>query len=191
MATPPAREAARRAAAALGVTRRVSVPEVEAARAAAFVITAVEGAALHAERLRTRPQDFDPATRDRFLAGLLVPGQWYVRAQRLRRHYQTAMVALFREIDILLTPATPCSAPLLGQETMEIGGATVPVRANLGLFTQPFSFIGLPAAVAPIPLDPLPVGVQIVAAPWREADALRVAGALEAAGVARAPEPKV
>jgi aspartyl-tRNA(Asn)/glutamyl-tRNA(Gln) amidotransferase subunit A len=187
MATPPALEAVRRAAAALGVTRRVSVPEVEAARAAAFVITAVEGAALHAERLRARPQDFDPATRDRFLAGLLVPGQWYVRAQRLRRHYQRAMRALFHDIDILLTPATPCPAPLLGQQTMEIGGATVPVRANLGLFTQPFSFIGLPAAVAPIPLDPLPVGVQIVAAPWREADALRVAAALEAAGVAKAP----
>ncbi len=191
MATPPALEAVRRAAASLGVTRRVSVPEVEAARAAAFVITAVEGAALHAERLRARPQDFDPATRDRFLAGLLVPGQWYVRAQRLRRHYQKAMRALFAEVDILLTPATPCPAPLLGQDMMTIGGASVPVRANLGLFTQPFSFIGLPAAVAPIPLDPLPVGVQIVAAPWREVDALRVAAALEVAGVAAAPPPRL
>jgi aspartyl-tRNA(Asn)/glutamyl-tRNA(Gln) amidotransferase subunit A len=169
----------------------VSVPEVEAARAAAFVITAVDGAALHEQRLRTRPQDFDPATRDRFLAGLLVPGHWYVRAQRLRRRYQAQMQALFREIDILLTPATPCAAPLLGQDTMTIGGATVPVRANLGLFTQPFSFIGLPAAVAPIPLDPLPIGVQIVAAPWREVDVLRVAAALEALGVARAPVPMV
>jgi aspartyl-tRNA(Asn)/glutamyl-tRNA(Gln) amidotransferase subunit A len=80
---------------------------------------------------------------------------------------------------------------LLGQEMMEIGGTAVPVRATLGLFTQPFSFIGLPAAVAPIPLAPLPLGVQIVAAPWREVDALRVAAALEAAGVAKAPAPKV
>jgi aspartyl-tRNA(Asn)/glutamyl-tRNA(Gln) amidotransferase subunit A len=97
------------------------------------------------------------------------------------------MQALLAEVDILLTPATPCPAPLIGQDMMTLGAAAVPVRANLGLFTQPFSFIGLPAAVAPIPLDPLPVGVQIVAAPWREADVLRVAAALEAAGVARAP----
>src|SRR5262249_3307377 len=137
------------------------------------------------------PQDFDPATRDRLLAGLLLPGHWYVRAQRLRRRTQTMMAALFREGDILLTPATPCAAPLLGQQMMEIGGATLPGRAHLGLFTPRFSFIGLPAAVAPIPLDPLPVGVQIVAAPWREADVLRVAAALEAAGVAAAPAPKV
>jgi aspartyl-tRNA(Asn)/glutamyl-tRNA(Gln) amidotransferase subunit A len=190
MATAPARAAVARAATALGATRRVSVPMVEEARAAAFLITAVEGASLHAERLRTRPQDFDPATRDRFLAGLLVPGHWYMRAQRVRRQYQAAMRALFAEIDILLTPATPCAAPALGQETMVLGDGAVPVRATLGLFTQPFSFVGLPAAVAPIPLDPLPVGVQIVAAPWREVDVLRVAAALEAAGAARAPDPK-
>jgi aspartyl-tRNA(Asn)/glutamyl-tRNA(Gln) amidotransferase subunit A len=41
----------------------------------------------------------------------------------------------------------------------------------------------------PIPLDPMPIGVQVIAAPWREDVALRVAYSLEQAGVARAPRP--
>lgn len=188
MASPEAADALDRAARALGVTQAVTVPDVAAARAAAFVITAVEGATLHEQRLRAQPEDFDPATRDRFYAGLLVPGAWYVQAQRFRRHFAALMRRLFTEIDVLITPATPCAAPLLGQEMMELGGSSVPVRANLGIFTQPFSFVGLPAAVAPIPLPGgLPVGVQIVAAPWREDRTFAVAAALERAGVAAAP----
>jgi Asp-tRNA(Asn)/Glu-tRNA(Gln) amidotransferase A subunit family amidase len=88
-------------------------------------------------------------------------------------------------VDIVLAPATPCVAPLIGQETMMLGGVEVPSRPNLGCFTQPISFIGLPVVVVPVRSpDALPLGVQVIAAPWREADALRVARFLEQAGVA-------
>ena len=73
------------AARALGVTRRVSIPEAPRARAAATIITAVEGASFHMADLRARAKDFDPMTRDRFLAGALVPAAHYVQAQRFRR----------------------------------------------------------------------------------------------------------
>ena len=69
----------------LGATKTVVLPQAAAARAAAYVITAIEGAQLHLPRLRTRPQDFDPDTRERFMAGALLPGAWYVKAQRFRR----------------------------------------------------------------------------------------------------------
>jgi 1-carboxybiuret hydrolase len=94
----------------------------------------------------------------------------------------------FDAVDGILAPATPGRAPRLGQQTFVIDGQTLPVRPNLGIFTQPISFIGLPVAVAPIwPDGGLPLGVQIIAAPWREDLALRVAWELERAGVARAP----
>ena len=96
---------------------------------------------------------------------------------------------VFADTDILLAPATPCTAPSLGQQTFMLDGVELPVRANLGLYTQPISFIGLPVAVAPVALTPLPMGVQIIAAPWREQAALRVAYALEKSGVAVAPRP--
>ncbi len=65
---------------------------------------------------------------------------------------------------------------------------TLPVRANIGVFTQPISFIGLPVVAAPIRLDAgLPLGVQVIAAPWREDLALRVAHHLERMGVSASP----
>ncbi|MGD1804160.1 AtzE family amidohydrolase [Dapis sp. BLCC M126] len=165
---------------ALGVTQRVTIPEAHRARAAAYIITAAEGANLHLENLRTRPQDFDPATRDRFLAGALIPADWYIQAQRFRRWYQGCVEEIFKEVDIILAPTTPCVAPLLGQEKMIIAGEEVLVRPNLGLYTQPLSFIGLPVLSVPIRrTNGLPLGVQIIAAPYNEALILRVAAFLE------------
>ena len=66
----------------------------------------------------------------------------------------------------------------------------LPVRPNIGIFTQPISFIGLPVVAVPVPLDPLPIAVQIIAAPWREDLALKVARALERMGVVAAREPR-
>jgi len=178
-----------RVAAALGVTREMEIPEARRARAAAYVITASEGAALHLERLRRRAGDFDPAVRDRLIAGAMVPASLVVKAQKFRRWYRDRVLDLFREVDAIIAPATPCTAPAIGQKTFVLDGVELPVRANLGIYTQPISFIGLPAVAAPVPLKPLPIGVQIIAAPWREDVALRIAYALERMGVAAAPKP--
>ena len=70
-----------------------------------------------------------------------------------------------------------------------LDGRELPVRPNLGLYTQPISFIGLPVVAVPVPLQPLPIGVQIIAAPWREDVALRLARHLERAGVVSARGP--
>ena len=88
------------------------------------------------------------------------------------------------EIDVLITPTTAFPAPELGQGRIAIGGNEVPVRGTLGRFTAPFSFIGLPAISVPMAVEPgaLPLGVQIIARPYAEAAALRVAAELEKHG---------
>ena len=187
---PEVLAALRSVAVALGVTREVDLPGAARARAAAYVITATEGAALHLDRLRTRAADFDPAVRDRLIAGALVPAVHVAQAQKVRRQFQADVHALFEDVDVILAPATPCSAPLLGQQTFELDGAVLPVRANLGVFTQPISFIGLPVVAVPVFGAGMPVGVQVIAASWREAIALRVAYALERDGVCAAQQPK-
>jgi AtzE family amidohydrolase len=187
---PEASEAVARVAKALGATRTVEIPEAARARAAAYVITAAEGASLHLDRLRARPNDFDPAVRDRLLAGAMIPAALVDRAQKFRRWYRAAVLELFKSVDVILAPATPCVAPKLGQTTFVLDGVELPVRANIGIHTQPISFIGLPVVAVPVPLEPMPIGVQIIAAPWREDIALRVALALERAGVVAAPSPR-
>ncbi|SCB52227.1 aspartyl-tRNA(Asn)/glutamyl-tRNA(Gln) amidotransferase subunit A [Bradyrhizobium shewense] len=187
---PEAVEAVSRVAKALGATKVVDVPGAARARAAAYVITTTEGASLHLDRLRKRPNDFDPAVRDRLIAGAMVPAPMVDRAQKFRRWYRAQLAEIFKSVDVLLAPATPCTAPKLGQVNFNLDGVELPVRANIGVHTQPISFIGLPVVAVPVPLEPLPIGVQIIAAPWREDIALRVAHALEKMGVAAAPAPR-
>jgi 1-carboxybiuret hydrolase len=190
-AMPESLAAVDRVAQALGAAREIEIPEAGRARAAAFVITTAEGASLHLERLRTRANDYDPAVRDRLISGALVPATLVQQAQKFRRWYRARVLELFDQVDVILAPATPGPAPAIGQQSFVLDGVETPVRANLGIFTQPISFVGLPVVAVPVPLDPLPVGVQIIAAPWREDVALAVAAALEQMGVVRAPRPNL
>ncbi|MCS0501030.1 AtzE family amidohydrolase [Ancylobacter mangrovi] len=190
--TPQAYDAVARAAAALGASRTVELPEVERARAAAYIITMAEGASLHLDRLRARPGDFDPAVRERLLAGAVLPGALIDKAQKFRRWFHDRALELFAEWDVLIAPATPVPAPRGGQTTFVLDGREMLVRPNIGIYTQPISFIGLPVVAAPVPGgERLPIAVQLIAAPWREDAALKAARVLEAAGVAFAPEPAV
>ncbi len=188
-ASPEALDAVATVARALGAQQKLELPEVARARAAAYVISTAEGAALHLDRLRTRAHDFDPAVRDRLIAGAMVPAALVVKAQKFRRWYREQVLRLFDSVDAIVAPATPMTAPRLGQKTMVLDGVEVPLRANIGIYTQPISFIGLPVVAVPIPLKPLPIAVQIIAAPWREDVALRIARWLEAQGIAAAPRP--
>jgi amidase/aspartyl-tRNA(Asn)/glutamyl-tRNA(Gln) amidotransferase subunit A len=177
---------------ALGTTRLVELPEVERARAAAFLVTCGEGAELHLDDLRRRPHDFDPMTRDRFLANALLPAAWVLRAQRVRHAFARRVARVFETVDVLVAPATPCVAPVIGTEWLEIGGQRLPARASLGLLTQPISCIGLPVVTVPLwglsaSAPHMPIGVQLIAAPWREDLALRVAAELEQQGLTSAP----
>ena len=189
-AGPDARRAAALAAGALNATPGVSWPDAALARAAAFVTSASEGGALHLPRLREHAAEFEPLSVDRFIAGALQPAEWYVRAQRFRRVYRDKVLALFRDWDVLLAPATPVSATTIGAEQFELNGTLMPARPSMGLLTQPISYAGCPVVAVPLwPNGPsaLPIGVQVIAAPWREDLALRVARRLECDGVAVAP----
>ncbi len=188
----PARAVVAQAAQLLGAREQVEWPDAALGRAAAFIVTASEGGSLHLEDLRQRAEDFEPVSVDRFIAGALQPAHWYVRAQRFRRAYRDRVNALFADWDVLLCAATPVSATLLGQEFIEVNGQRHPTRPSMGLLTQPISFAGCPVVVAPMWPEGtrgLPLGVQLVAAPWNEDLALRAAAVLQAAGVAGPKEP--
>lgn len=191
-ATPAARAAVDAAAHVLGAADTVAWPDPALGRAAAFIISASEGGNLHLDDLRTRAADFEPLSVDRFIAGALQPAAWYVQAQRFRRIYREKVNALFGHWDLLLAPATPLSAPVIGTEWLDINGQQQPCRPSMGLLTQPISFAGCPVVAAPLWPEgngALPLGVQIIAAPWREDLALRAAWVLQQSGVAHLKEP--
>jgi len=186
MADAQGRAAVSAVAQALGATGRISLAQAHKARAAAFVTTSASGGNLHFASLKARAGDFDPATRDRLLAGCLLPANAVLQAQRFRTVFREQVLDAFRHHDLLIAPATPCTAPLLGQATIDVAGQAVPTRANVGLLTQPLSFVGLPIVAVPVRNGALPIGVQLIAPPWREDLVLQAAAHLERVGVAQA-----
>ncbi len=180
--------ALQRVADALRIVREVEFPDTRRAKAAAILVNAAESATGRIDALRMRLDHFDPATRERFLAHALLPAQWYLAAQRFRRWHAERMQRLFDDVDVLVVPATPCAAPVIGARTLRIGSAEFPTGPALGWFTQPIAGTGCPALTVPIARPGrLPIGVQLVTRRCREDLLFRVAGELEALGVAAAP----
>lgn len=172
----------------LGPHTELDLPQPELARAAAYLITAAESAQRHLANLQRRPQDFDPFIRDRLLSGALIPAAWPLQAQRFRAWWKEQIAEIFRFVDVLIAPATPLRAPLLGQETFPFAGKEIPLRANIGLYTQPVSLIGLPIVAAPLHFPgKLPCAVQLIGAPHSEAKLLQLARELEQSGICSAP----
>ncbi len=190
-AFPEVLEALDFAGQALGAKDRVILPGAQAARAAAFCLTPIEAAHLHAPDLKTRPMDYDPAVRDRLLAGALLPEGVAQAAQRYRILFRDELRRAFERFDILLAPSSVCPAPMIGQADMEMGGQRVSVRKNLGAYTQPISYVGLPVLAAPVNRPgQLPIGVQIIAPAWREDLALAAGLRLQRQGVVAAHIPE-
>ena len=179
-----ARSAVATAARALNASDEVTFADAEIARSSAFLISASEGGNHYLPALRATPERFEPLSRERLLAGAMIPAAWYIQAQRFRRHFQQQVLPLFAQFDVLIAPATPCSATTIGQETMHINGTDLPTRASMGMLTQPISFLGLPVTTVPLQTaGGLPIGLQLIAAPFKEEMALRAARALEQQGL--------
>lgn len=186
--TPSLAAAIASVAEALDAGPALELPRPDIARGAAFTITAAEAGEFHRRRLSARAADFDPGSRDRFIAGLLAPAAWYLKAQRFREWWKGEVARVFEDVDVLIAPATPMVAPGLDEQTFEFDGATLPLRANIGLFTQPITLVGLPVLAAPIHRPgQMPTAVQLIGRPNSEAILLRVARELEQKGVCAAP----
>ncbi len=175
---------------ALGADLHVELEGAETARSAAFCLSAYEGARLHLDDLRRRAEAFDPAVRDRLLAGALLPDDIAVQANAYRHAFRTAADGIFNQYDLLIAPTTPCVAPKIGEATMMVDGEAVSVRKNLGAYTQPLSFIGLPVLAAPLSRPGrLPIGIQIVADQGGEPLTFALAAKLESLGLVQAHPP--
>ncbi len=182
-----AKAAVKRVALALEAQEEVEMPQAELARSAAFIITASEGGNQYLPLLRSIPEQFEPLSRERLLAGAMIPSAWYVQAQRFRHQFQQQILPMFEHWDILIAPSTPCTATVIGQESIEINGVSLPTRASMGMLAQPISFLGLPVVSVPLTTaNGLPIGLQLIAPPWREDLCLRAAWALEQQGIVSA-----
>ncbi len=172
--------------AATGLRRRglrvrdVRIPEMEWTVATQLVTLRAEASAVHARWIRSRPRAYGPDVRTRLHLGALISGSDYVLAQRMRARIRAAMARVFDDVDVLLLPATPITAPVVGERTVRWRSGDEPVDGALVRLTAPFNLTGLPALSVPFGAAAgLPIGVQIVGKWHDEACVLAVGRLIE------------
>ena len=173
-------------AAAAGLRRRglrvrsVTVPEMEWTVATQLVTLRAEASAVHSRWIRTRPRAYGADVRIRLQLGALVAGADYVLAQRMRGRLRAALGRVFQDVDVLLLPTTPITAPVIGDRTARWRSGEEPVDGALVRLTAPFNLTGLPALSVPFGrAGGLPVGLQVVGQSMDEARLLAVGRVIE------------
>jgi aspartyl-tRNA(Asn)/glutamyl-tRNA(Gln) amidotransferase subunit A len=163
------------------VVDEVNLTQVAHAGTASAAIVASEALAYHAAWMRSRPQDYQPDVRERLRIGAFVSGAHYVRAQQVRALVAREIDEALARRDVLLAPATPLAAPVLGERETTLGDGPSDVRAALLRCTRPFNFSGHPACAAPCGFTAagLPIGLQLVGRPFDEATVLRIVDAYQ------------
>lgn len=157
---------------------RVEAVDLSQGREAAqmnALMTTSDAAAFHRDRLRDHPHQFGADVLARMERGAQFTSTEYILARRFQSEWRRRLERLFEQFDLLLTPATPITAPVIeGLDAIE-------AARQLTRCTAPFNLAGLPALSLPCGLSAagLPIGLQIVAAPWNEARALRAGRAFE------------
>jgi aspartyl-tRNA(Asn)/glutamyl-tRNA(Gln) amidotransferase subunit A len=172
------------------VVKAVRVPDIAALNTAGRVIQLAEASAVAEPHLEHR-EKFGPDVLALLDQGRLVPATDYINAQRLRRKLSGEFDRLWDEVDCLIAPTTPNTAPRVGAATVRLGGRDEDVRLATTRLVRGINVLGLPALSIPCGLgvSGLPIGVQIVGPAWEEALILRIGAALEDGGIGIPPCP--
>jgi aspartyl-tRNA(Asn)/glutamyl-tRNA(Gln) amidotransferase subunit A len=170
--------------------RDVQIPEMEWTVATQLVTLRAEASALHARWIRSRASAYGTDVRTRLQLGALVGGADYVLAQRMRTRIRAAMSRAFHDVDVLLLPTTPITAPVVGERTVRWRSGEEPVDGALVRLTAPFNLTGLPALSVPFGAAAgLPVGVQVVGQ-WNDEARVLAVGRLIEEDAPTLPSPK-
>jgi aspartyl-tRNA(Asn)/glutamyl-tRNA(Gln) amidotransferase subunit A len=160
----------------------IDFPDFPHVRTVSLTIQMPEVLSYHRRFLPDRLHLYSPELRGGLAFGQFILAEHYVRALRMVEHYRRVLARTFTEIDILLLPTTPVTAPPIGTEVLSIGGSTEPLGDVLTRFTALFNMTGNPALAMPCGQDEngLPFSVQLVGRPYEDAFVLAVGEMMEA-----------
>jgi aspartyl-tRNA(Asn)/glutamyl-tRNA(Gln) amidotransferase subunit A len=173
--------AAVQTAAALGAhVTEMRLPDPEAINVIGRITQLAEVSALLARYLDRRGE-FGRDVLVLVEQGRLIPAVDYLNAQRVRRVLARDFSKIWTHLDCLMTPATPITAPRIGEMTVAFGSVTEDVRSAATRLTRPFNVLGWPALAIPCGFSGagLPIGLQLVAPPQQEDSLLQAGAALE------------
>jgi aspartyl-tRNA(Asn)/glutamyl-tRNA(Gln) amidotransferase subunit A len=158
----------------------VNVPDIGAINAIGRLLLMAETATVW-RRYLNRRQDFGADVLAGIEQGRLIPATDYLDAQRLRRVLAKEFEEVWKQVDLLLTPTTPTTAPKIGQTTLDMDGTVEDIRIASTRLVRPFNVLGWPALSMPCgkSREGLPIGLQLIAAAHHDDELLGIAEALE------------
>jgi aspartyl-tRNA(Asn)/glutamyl-tRNA(Gln) amidotransferase subunit A len=168
----------------LGATvETVPFPHAERFDALFRLIAGPEFSEVHRKLFTQDPDAFDFEVRERVEWSLTISTDDYVRALRERELLIREVMEFMKGFDAMLSPSIPIAAPPIDTRLANLNGKKVPYKNRHRPFLSPHNLTGFPAMSLPMGFNRqgLPVSIQVVSKPWREADMLRVAQAYEAA----------
>ncbi|CAG7632958.1 Glutamyl-tRNA(Gln) amidotransferase subunit A [Paenibacillus solanacearum] len=162
-----------------------SIPELREGPQAMTVIARTESLLYHDERLKNPDSPYREGLRQRIEKGRQYSALDYAAAEQARRRLRRSLEQAFERFDVMLTPTMPVATPLLGRQQTAGGAANQPAprSGHFNRFTNIFNLAGFPAVSVPcgVSSSGLPIGIQLIAAPFQEAKLLQYARQLELA----------
>jgi len=176
-------EAARVLAGRGAIVSRIRLPLMDAVSTNVSVISRCEAAAIHAQWMRDRPQDYGPALSGRMYPGFAIPASYYIEALSRRGSILKQFAKeVFSQVDILLNPTIRTCLPTLAETDVEKAPPGAQHKAMaVSLNCRPYNYLGLPAISVNCGFDPngCPIGLQLAGRPFAEARILKVADAYQ------------
>lgn len=162
--------------------REVSIGGLQDSIYALTIIDTSETTTVHQQSLRERPRDYGSEVRFLLECGALPSAVDYLTAQQIRERLREEVRATFREVDVLVGPTIPLTAPRIGEETATINGVEIDLISCLIRLVGPANLLGLPSLSVPCGFaGDMPVGLQIIGQPLSEQDVLNIGLAVEQA----------
>jgi aspartyl-tRNA(Asn)/glutamyl-tRNA(Gln) amidotransferase subunit A len=164
----------------------LEVPDIGPVVDRVFDIVLAEAQPYHREAFERSPESFGRDLR----ASLAAPAPTaddLATGRRMLRQLTEWLDVILGEVDVLVSAATPATAPPIGANRVSVAGQHLHVEWMLTRLTSIFNVAGLPALSVPAGLSGagLPIGVQIIGRRLDEATVLRVG----AAAAVELPEP--
>jgi aspartyl-tRNA(Asn)/glutamyl-tRNA(Gln) amidotransferase subunit A len=157
--------------------REVSLRDLEPSISALMTIDVAEPSAYHAAWLRERPEDYGEDVRVLLEAGELYLATHYIQAQRYRTLLRDRFADVLRDVDAILTPTVPFTAPAVGaaEVTLDSGEVLDMITAVMRYNALP-PLVGMPALSVPCGFsdDGLPAGMQLIGRAFDEGTLFRI-----------------
>ncbi|MEZ5817725.1 MAG: amidase [Hyphomicrobiaceae bacterium] len=161
----------------------VSLPYMEAVATYGSIVSRCEAAAIHAEWMRDRPDDYSIHLSARIYGGFAIPAAYYIEALSRRGPILKAFAdAVFCDVDVFAAPTVRSKVPTRAETDVDSGRAgTIAAFNAVSANTRVVNYLGLPSISVPCGFDArgLPIGLMLQARPFGEARLFRVADAFQ------------